>query len=89
MFNNSTNNQGEESKIDWQKIYDYLKGEKYCGTYITGHQYIKHLKEINEYNRILFWEYHMHSVSNLPKYDDIYSVYFTDIEKDRITVFVN
>lgn len=87
MFNNSTNNQGEESKIDWQKIYDYLKGEKYCGTYITGHQYIKHLKEINEYNRILFWEYHMHSVSNLPKYDDIYSVYFTDIEKDRITEY--
>lgn len=74
-------------KINWKKIYNYLKDEKYCGNGITGYQYIQKMKIINENNRILFWEYHKYYVSNLPRYEDIYCVYFTNMEKDKITQY--
>ncbi|QAT63006.1 hypothetical protein EQM13_16260 [Acidilutibacter cellobiosedens] len=59
-----------------------MKNEKYYGTGITGPKYLKLLKEVNEDNRILFIDFHKYNVSNLPKYDDIYSLYYINAKND-------
>lgn len=74
-------------KIDWEEIYTNMRNEKYGGKGITGNQYIRNIKEINANNRTLFWEYHKYCISRLPKYDDVYSVYFTNIKREQLDKF--
>ena len=74
--------------IDWEKIYNHMRKEKYFDMTITGNQYINYYKKINKNNLVLFYKYHKYAISNFPEYDDLYDFYIDYVKDNEKSIYL-